>query len=92
MADLAGVATKLQALAVGAVTGLKGVQAHGDLTDPEFPGARPPSCGSPSPKTSPACGTDVPSTPSDGVSFRRDARPPENLRPVADLPLAPRLL
>jgi hypothetical protein len=39
VADLTGVATKLQALAVGAVTGLKGVQAHGDITDPEFPGA-----------------------------------------------------
>jgi len=39
VADLTGVATKLQALAVGAVSGLKGVQAHGDITDPEFPGA-----------------------------------------------------
>lgn len=39
MADLTGVATKLQTLATGAVSGLKGVQSFGDLTDPEFPGA-----------------------------------------------------
>lgn len=39
MADLTGVATKLQALAVAAVPTLQGVQAFGDITDPEFPGA-----------------------------------------------------
>lgn len=39
MADLSGVATKLQSLAVAAVPTLKGVQAHGDISDPEFPGA-----------------------------------------------------
>lgn len=39
MADLSGIATKVQAIAVGAVATLKGVQAHADLTDPELPGA-----------------------------------------------------
>ena len=38
MADLSGVATKIQAIAVAAVPTLKGVQAHADLTDPEMAG------------------------------------------------------
>ncbi len=39
MADLSAIPAKIQALAVAAVTTLKGVQAHADITDPEFPGA-----------------------------------------------------
>lgn len=39
MADLGDVVTKVQAHAVAAVSTLRAVQSHGDITDPEFPGA-----------------------------------------------------
>lgn len=39
MADLGDIVTKVQAHAVAAVSTLRAVQSHGDITDPEFPGA-----------------------------------------------------
>lgn len=39
MADFNDIVTKVQAHAVAAVSTLKAVQSHGDITDPEFPGA-----------------------------------------------------
>lgn len=39
MADFSTVVAKVQALAVAAVTTLRGAQMHGELDDPEFPAA-----------------------------------------------------